>query len=91
MTRTGADRPRPLEIRVVLAALAIAAAVAAPVVALNEIIPPPAAMVTAEPNDAAVPDPSGGSGDYSPYSPQYSYYDTFDYTLLGGGGGGGGG
>lgn len=89
MTRTGADRPRPLDIRVVLAALAIAA-VAAPVVALNEIIPPPAAMVTAEPNDPAVPDPSGGSGGYSPYSPQYSY-DTFDYTSLGGGGGGGGG
>jgi hypothetical protein len=86
MTRTGADRPRPLDVRTALAALAVAAAVAAPVVALNEIIPPPATMVTAEPNDPAVPDPADGSGGYSPY-----YYDTFDYTSLGGGGGGGGG
>jgi hypothetical protein len=80
MTRTGARRARPLDMRVVLAALAIGAAVAAPVVALNEIIPPPAAMVNAEPNDPAVPDPSGGSG----------AYDTFDYTSLGDAGGGGG-
>jgi hypothetical protein len=84
MTRTGADRRRPLDKRVVLAALAIAAAAAAPMVALNEIIPSPAAMVTAQPNDPAVPDPSGGSGS------QDSYYDTFDYTSLGDAAGGGG-
>jgi hypothetical protein len=90
MIRTSAGRPRPLDLRTVLLALAIGAAVAAPVVALNEIVPPPAAMVTAEPNDPAVPDPSGGSGGYSPYSPQYSSYDTFDYTSLGDAGGGGG-
>jgi hypothetical protein len=90
MTTTGADRPRPLDKRVVLAALAGAAAVAAPVVALNEIIPPPGALVTAEPNDPAVPDPSGGSGVYSPYSSPSSYYDTFDYTSLGDASGGGG-
>jgi hypothetical protein len=91
MTRTGADRLRLLDKRVALAALAIAGAVAAPLVALNEIIPPPATMVTAEPNDPAVPDPAGGAGGYSPYSSPYSYYDDFDYTSLGGGGGGGGG
>jgi hypothetical protein len=85
--KKSADRPRPLDVR---AALAIAAAAAAPLVALNEIIPAPAAVVTAEPSDSAVPDPSGGSGGNSPYSPQYSYVDDFDYASLGDAAGGGG-
>jgi hypothetical protein len=90
MIKTSARRPRPLDVRTALAALAITAAIAAPVVAFNELVPPPAAMVTAEPTDPAVPDPSGGSGANSPYSSPYSAYDGFDYTSLGDAGGGGG-
>jgi hypothetical protein len=82
MIRRSAGRPRPLDLRTVLIALAVAAAVAAPVVAFNEIIPSPSTPVTAEPNDPAAPDPSGGPGGYS--------YDSFDYTSLGDAGGGGG-
>jgi hypothetical protein len=85
--KKGAYRLRSLDGRTALAALAIAAAAAAPAVALNEIIPAPATVVTAEPSDPAVEDPSGGT---SGNSPLYSYVDDFDYTSLGDAAGGGG-
>ena len=95
MSRTTGGRPRLLDLRAALAALAIAATAAAPVVAFAEATHPAKIAVSAEPNndDPAIPDPSGGSGGYSPYSPQYdyTYFDDFDYASLGAGGGGGGG
>jgi len=94
MSRTTAGRPRP-HIRAALAALAIAATAAAPVVAFAEATHPAKITVSAEPNNNDDLDPTL-SGGGSPYSPQYNYtyYDGFDYTSLtgdGGAGGGGGG
>jgi hypothetical protein len=91
MSRTTGGRQRLLDVRAALAALAIAATAAAPVVAFAEATHPAKSTVSAEPNndEPTIPDPSGGSAGYSPYSPP-QYYDDFDYASLGGGGGGGG-
>jgi hypothetical protein len=86
MRRITAAHLRPVNARTALAALAIAATAAAPVVAFAETIPLPKTTVSADPNDPPIPDPSGG---YTPYAPQN--VDNFDYTSITGDGGGGGG
>jgi hypothetical protein len=51
MSRITASRPRCLDVRAVLAALAIAATAAAPLVALAEATRPAKTTVSADPND----------------------------------------
>ena len=64
MSRTTARRPRCLDVRGALVALAIAAIAAAPVVAFTETIHPTKISVSADPNDDwyYVPDGGGGGG-----------------------------
>jgi hypothetical protein len=65
MSRTTAHRLRPPDVRAVLAALAIAAMAAAPLVAIAEATHPANTTVTADPNDVDwnyIPDGGGGGG-----------------------------
>jgi hypothetical protein len=66
MSRTTAGHLRCLELRVVLAALAIAATAAAPVVAFGEATHPAKTTLGADPNDDYdyyyVPDGGAGGG-----------------------------
>ena len=65
MSRTTAHRLRPPDVRAVLAALAIAAMAAAPLVAIAEATHPANTTVSADPNDIDyynVGDPGAGGG-----------------------------
>lgn len=63
MNRTATSRPRRLDARVALAALAIAAMAAAPVVAFTDAIQP-IKTTSGDPNDDwyYIPDSGGGGG-----------------------------